>query len=255
MRIALWFVGFATVLVVALVLLYRSQYTTFRYRITVELTVSGEPRTASTIVQAQYYIPFGGPLFGSYLKWSTRVKGTAPILDLGNDGWLIAALQYYNTLDDLKIKYRRRGNDPRDKLYVPVNMGGMPLCAYRAEGPRTIGSFRKAIEVPPDCYPMFMWVPPSGDRFAAEQLIRADIRGKFDTRIDVSRITIEPTTSSKLLERIEKAPDWVVDIRNQELEAKERADRYEAQPPYTLSPDKIAMSTLFIESKAPWERD
>ena len=34
-RIALWFVGFATVLVVALVLLYRSQYTTFRYRITV----------------------------------------------------------------------------------------------------------------------------------------------------------------------------------------------------------------------------
>lgn len=63
----------------------------FRYRLTVNITVDGVAQSASSVINVSYYGDGTvGPSGASYYSSAT---GVAPTFDLGELGWLIAAME------------------------------------------------------------------------------------------------------------------------------------------------------------------
>ena len=194
------------VLAAAVVWVLKPNIKTFRYRLTVELSVDGEPRTASSVIEARYLIGDDG-----VKRWNSTIRGVAPIFDLGSDGTLIAALDYDG--DDLQDR-----QTPQEKAAIPYRIRNparaaeIPRCAYGTR-PDFADTWKGSIDVPQNCYPMFMWLPPSSDIFDAKQLFYEQVAWQFKKRIAVVKVFLSAAPHEAILEELKDAPEWVVKMR------------------------------------------
>ena len=63
---------------------------TLRYRMTVEVEVNGEIRTGSSVLEARFTLPPPSPVGGN--RVTTRMRGDAAVVDLGDRGLLFVLL-------------------------------------------------------------------------------------------------------------------------------------------------------------------
>src|SRR4051812_12324406 len=65
---------------------------TFRYRLAFSVSVNGAVKSGSSIISVHYR--GGQPGWESGVTTYTTVKGVAPVIDLGQNGTLVAAMAY-----------------------------------------------------------------------------------------------------------------------------------------------------------------
>jgi hypothetical protein len=179
---------------------------TFRYQLTVEVEQDGRPQTASSIIEARYLL---GNRDGNGLRWHSTIKGTAPILDLGSDGTLVAAFDY----DAEDLQKRQTISDRWPPYRMPFDFAGIPLGAYRLETPNTIETMRGLAVLDPKYYPIFVWIPPSGNWREARQMFYDEIATRATPRIRVTKITVEAAPQDPLPTKIEAPPAWLLQTR------------------------------------------
>lgn len=197
-----WSRGLATVLVPLYVLgwiLAPTQVYTFR--VTVDVDVDGERKSGSSVLEVIYtkgwarWFMRPNPDFGTGASLSFR--GTAPIIDLGKYGTLIASL----------------GVNSAKPLYT---------IAYDGQGTFDLGP--RGIGTSNPYYPRFIWMPAGNDPQAAVSIWR-----KFDslpnfidqqltklagTNVQISAVEISPATEVAL-DRVLPEPLWVTKAREQ----------------------------------------
>ena len=242
MRMGLRHVLIAVVALVPLVLAACGQgnVRTFRYRLTVELDVRVEPRTASSIIEARYLL---GNRDGNGLRWHSTIRGVVPVFDLGADGTFMPALQH--DAGDLQSR-QPEGAKPFGQYRMPFDAAGIPLGAYHLAEPDTIETMRGTAVLEPNDYPIFVWIPPSGDWHAARQMFADEIAARATPNIRVTRITVEAAPKVPVLTKIEPAPQWLVEIRDY-FDVSDYGEKYFARIQKDNWGNRFKLSTGYIE--------
>lgn len=187
---------------------------TFRYRLTVEVEQDGRLHTASSIVEARYIL---GNRDGNGLRWHSTIKGTAPILDLGADGTLIAAMD----VDAEDLKTRQTYSMKWPPYRMPFDFAGIPLGAYHLETPNTVETMSGVAVLDPKYYPIFVWIPPSGNWGEARQMFYDEIPTRATPSICVTKITVEGAPKEPLPTRIDPIPEWLAEQKVYEKGARQ----------------------------------
>ncbi len=189
----------------------------YTFRVTVVVDVDGERKSGSSVLEVIFtkgwarWFMRPNPDFGTGA--SLTFRGTAPIIDLGKYGTLIASLG--------------------------VN-SGRPLYTVAYDGLGGFSLDRRIIEPTSSRYPRFIWIPASNDPQAAVSIWRKfdsppdfideELRQLTGTQLQVVAVEISPAAGTAL-DRVVPEPTWV-------SKAREQLDRGER----TLSPLAIQTS-------------
>ena len=190
-------------IVVAIIYMIRPETHNFRYRLTVYIDVNGTPKSASSILEAHYLMGSDG----NGLRWHTTVMGVVPLFELGKDGTLLPALDYH--VGDLQSRNGGGALNP-----IPFDGGGFPLGAYRQETPKHIERMHGVAELDPKYYPIFVWIPPSGEWREARQMYYNEIAERATPSIRIIKITVQPAWRETIKTMIEGDAPWVAKARD-----------------------------------------
>ena len=173
----------------------------FRYRLTVDIEADGKIHSASSIIEVTYIIGDDG-----MKRWNHRIRGVAPIVDIGQYGSIVAALGYWQE----DTKFRERGKQLGKANNLPEGAELVPLGAYNL-GAETISS-AKGKAIVDKYYPNFIWVPPSSDWRQAIQIWPEDFASTISATIRLARVTIEPTPGETIKTKVSPRPRWLEDL-------------------------------------------
>ena len=177
----------------------------FRYRMTVEIEVDGKVHSASSVTEIRYSSGGGGG--HPKPSWYAQIKGTAPIVDLGPYGYVVAAFAY----DSADAELRNRGKQLGRVANLPMMADEMLLGAYNL-GPLTITQARgKAVVT--KWYPNFVWIPANSSWRKAEQLYHEDFESKIGSGVRLKQIILEPAPNAPFPTKVEHPPPWLVELR------------------------------------------
>lgn len=183
---------------------YNANVKVFRYRLTMEIEADGRMHSASSVIEVKYLIGYDG-----LKNWNSRVRGVAPMIDLGPHGTIIAALDYQ--IDDIGRKERKAGWVPKSMWDTPVERAdSLPLSAYELH-PKNINSATGQIILKK--YPCLVWVPPGGIWSAAQQLFPEELPTVVHPSIRLRQMTIEPAPWTAIITQIDPAPEWITALR------------------------------------------
>lgn len=198
MRWLYWVVGIFVLIVVWYNLAHPT--TTFRYRATLTIeTPQGSKSGSSVIEVVRSFHPFPG-LSGGHSS-DVKIRGIAPVVDLGSYGTLVAALKYH-------IGGETGRNNPALKEGLS-DASAWPVTFWR-------GNFIKYISEKKELFttqlPQFVWIPPgSSDPDNALPLMPREF-SKYIGPVEFKSVTVEPT-SDAVVERMEPAPAWLRAMR------------------------------------------
>lgn len=169
-----------------------------------DIEVDGEAKSASSIIQIQYYGGGGKQQARSYY---TYTQGVAPVIDLGPHGWLVAAMGA-----DTSEHFRRRKalgltcTTPRDADSLPgvFGMDAVQLTKVR-QGKRELAEHD---------LPAFIWFPRD-EPYAksAEQLCPEEFSSVIGASVRLSNVTIEIAPDAPLKTKLEISPPWLESMR------------------------------------------
>ena len=174
----------------------------FRYRLTVDIEADGKIHSASSIIEVTYIVGDDG-----MKRWNHRIRGVAPIVDIGQYGSIVAALGYWQG----DAKFRERGKELGKANSYPEGAELVPLGAYNL-GAETISS-AKGKAVVDKYYPNFIWVPPSGDWRLAIQIWPEDFASTIAPSVRLAKAIVEPSPKAPVVTRVEQAPLWLEKFR------------------------------------------
>lgn len=190
-------------IVAAIVYMIKPETHDFRYRLTVYIDVNGTPKSASSTLEAHYLMGSDG----NGLRWHATVMGVVPILELGEHGRLFPALAY--SVGDLQSRNGGGALNP-----IPFDGTGIPLGAYRQETPKHIEKMRGVAVLAPKYYPIFVWIPPSGEWGEARQMYYNEIAQRATPSIRILNVTVEPAWRETVKTMIESKAPWVAKARD-----------------------------------------
>jgi hypothetical protein len=190
------------------------------YRVVANVEVDGVTKAASSIHLIQYV---SGLDKG---KIATRLKGSAPIIDLGEYGTLAVALVYDPLLD------RERGGSkcPRpanfrelfEQLVDNVNRGNTiestterdARVATLAKNGPLVQPPHPSVEGTRGLSPAFIWFPPNASFMKSQQLCPEEFSRIIGGRIALKSVTIEVVSQKTPIDiRIAEAMPWLTELR------------------------------------------
>lgn len=172
---------------------------TFRYRLTVSVSVNGVTESGSSIISVRYRT--GHPGWESGVSTYTTVKGVAPVIDLGQYGMLVAAMAY-----DVDAWASRKACKP------PVPAESLP-GKFRLE-PAALANLRgDKRDLTDGSYPAFIWFPAGKPYEQAQQLCPEEFSRAIGANIELRSATIEAAPDAPLLTRLEIKAPWLDEIR------------------------------------------
>lgn len=169
----------------------------YNFRVTLDVSVEGVTHSGSSVIEINH-----SP---GWLRWFlkpspfgtggwTEIRGTAPIVDLGERGWLVASLTSGRPLHT--VSYVKVGRWTEFDL-----------------GPRSIDPTR---------YPQFILVPPSNDPSEAVGLTASELRAHTGSAVFVTSLQISPTRD-QAADLVESPPEWLQRSRQSRMAGPTRA--------------------------------
>jgi hypothetical protein len=122
----------------------KSNHPSVRCRLTVEPDANGKALTASSIIEAHDVIVSDG----NGLRFHSDVRGVAPIVDLGRDGTLNAAMSY----DATDLSNRQTATKAFPAYRMPTDAAHIPLRAVGVP-PKEIRAAKRQAQLDPKSYP------------------------------------------------------------------------------------------------------
>lgn len=191
-----------------------------RFRWTVSVLVDGELKTASSVIQLYYwgFSEKGSAIDGHMFR--VTMRGVAPVIDLGQRGTIVAALNFdASEIDGNEQKFGTkctvRGNHPADYAR-PVSAGALVTAVFdlpveklpQAQGERI---------VPEKYYPVFIWFPAGQPYRSAEQLCAVEFSRVFGSAVKVESMKIEIAPNAPFTERLAISAPWLDEIRAEQV--------------------------------------
>lgn len=191
---------------------------TFRYRLTVEVDTPQGLKTGSSVIEVKWKrkTPLGDTFSGG-LPWSEKVRGVAPIVDLGPYGTLIAGLW-------------KRGS---------WWAAAAPTLAYPGNEPGDFTGQEKQAELSGRRLPQFVWYPANEfGPYAAKGVPPDKFSKTIGGGVHLRRVAIEPTRDP-VVERLDPKPEWLAKVYSH-LERYRKTPRQERKliprRPFNLQP-------------------
>lgn len=203
------------------------------YRVAFEVEVGGSVKAASAVQGLRY-------LWGGDANWKPAIigesKGSAPVLDLGEHGWLVAAIgNQFTTSDGWEDRLTGFADwKYREKPYAQScgyalhfsgmfeNVTGITLETDR-DLKRDEGKLKERIAaiskephaVEPPRLPAFIWFPRNASFRESIQLCPEDFRRVIGAAITLRSVTVQSvSTSVPIDERIPGPPPrWLAELR------------------------------------------
>jgi len=147
--------------------------------------------------------PLGQALSGGH-EWGYKVRGTAPIIDLGRRGKLIAALRY-----DFPGSGSPTGTRPGDAR--PLDADLWPLAAFKKKRHELHAGLDQA-ELK-NGLPQFVWVPPDANPEQAKPLLPDEFQKVLGRSFELGSISIQPIDAA-VENCFQDAPTWLKRLRN-----------------------------------------
>ncbi|MBR2119250.1 MAG: hypothetical protein V4458_13985 [Pseudomonadota bacterium] len=168
---------------------------TVRYRLTLEATVRGEPRTGSGVVEVTYG---KSSTFLSHSELSIDVRGEAVSIDLGERGRMFALLKGdTDSRSSPEWIVFRAANFPHGNLPRPVE-----------EGLRQLGKLSGKYELPLTSLPLLVRFRDLSDPGTVERVDPLDIGKSFGDGAKLTRATLEIVPSEPITTGIERQLPW-----------------------------------------------
>lgn len=175
-----------------------------RYRLTFEVEVDGEVKSASSIIDVLYYGGGTTQDASGATGWS-QTKGVAPVIDLGRHGWLIAALDY-----DIDEAYRRKKLN--QGCSIPKRAGQLP-AAFELNVSDVAHVKERKRELSPKQYPAFIWVPYGAAETAAQQLCPEEFFRVIGANVTLRSVAIEIAKGALVATRLDIKAPWLDELR------------------------------------------
>jgi hypothetical protein len=191
---------------------------TTRHRMTFEIGANGEVKSASSIIELEYF--WASSTTGNSTI-ARRRRGVAAVVDLGPTGMLVAALA-----PDFSEWRRRRdqfglscgepagtremfdaafGLDYRSAWNISLQKEFVAKVQKLPEGKRKLGD---------DHLPAFIWFPNGGSYRQAQQLCPEEFSRVIGTDVKLRTVTIEIAPNAPVLTRLDLQAPWLDEMRN-----------------------------------------
>jgi hypothetical protein len=172
---------------------------TFRYRLAFAVSINGTVKSGSSIISVRYRGGQSG--WESGVATYTTLEGVAPVIDLGQNGMLVAAMTYN---PDAWASHKAC-KQPITADWLPGKFG-LKLAALvkLREGQRDLAD---------DSYPAFIWFPYGQPYERAQQLCPEEFSPVIGANIELRSVTIEAAPDAPLLTRLEIKAPWLDEIR------------------------------------------
>jgi hypothetical protein len=177
---------------------------TLVYRYSFTISVDGETKSASSLIQILFYGSDRPEASGA--RGFTSVKGFAPVIDLGPHGWLVAAMrpdgvEWFHRHKDLGLSCK----DPAGVDQFPSVLG---------PGVKALTAPESGLHVLPDrLYPAFIWFPPNRPFTDAVQICPEEFSRVIGARVDLKSVTVEVTPGAAAEAYLKIEAPWLEEIR------------------------------------------
>jgi hypothetical protein len=191
---------------------------TTRHRMTFEVEVNGEVKSASSIIELEY--SWASSTTGSPVI-TRRRRGVAAVIDLGPNGMLVAAL----TADFNEWRRRRDqfglscsepastremfdaafGLDYREAWNTSLQKEFVAKVRKLPQGKRKLGD---------DHVPAFIWFPNGVSYRQAQQLCPEEFSRVIGTNVKLRTVTIEIAPNAPVLTSLDIQAPWLDEMRN-----------------------------------------
>jgi hypothetical protein len=171
-----------------------------RYRVTIEVDVNGETKSGSSVIQVLFYGGGGGA--GRPYSYYFKTSGVAPVINLGDRGWLVASL-------------REMRNDRQDKSGIKCKRYHVEqwLDVFQLDAAELVklrAGKRDLLEKRP---PTFAWFPRNADREGGVQLCPEEFTRFIGTDVTLKSATIEIAPDAELKTKLEIDAQWLDSLR------------------------------------------
>ena len=227
-----WVLGIIAVIVLAIYGYVRLHVysQTFQFRMTMTVSTPEGEKSASSVIAVYLPRDMRTQRVTGIVRGTTY--GIAPMVDLGQQGILIAALESYGIGDTEAARLSPTGHVPgsdSDRSAVDVSK------AWRG-GKRILRE---------DVYPQIIWIPPgTEDPKRARALHPATIPQMIGADVRITSIAIAPT-GDRVIERVPNAPEWLRAIRRQQA----------IKPGYIGNPSFFTLRLNAVETSSPTRED
>jgi hypothetical protein len=184
----------------------------FRFKVTIEVDTREGPRTGSSVMEFRR-----SPRYNLFRQKDTiyvehTLNGTAPILNLGRDGWLFSPLAMGFPPPCGSI-----GSDGTDRTTGMLTVAARAFGLTMNEEPtrNTLARLPRTAPIVLDVrdYPTLIWLPPSGSLPGCVRFSGAQLRKLGEGHAKLTQIAIEPTAERMLSAVPVPAPEWVEQLR------------------------------------------
>jgi hypothetical protein len=175
------------------------------FRLAFAVSVDGAVKTGSSIIDVLFY-GGGDTKSGSPYRYYTTTEGVAPVVDLGSDGWLVAAMEYDGE------EYYRRKRQYGLACAVP-RTAPTQLDAFGLEVPDLVKQRGGKRVLAEKYYPAFIWFPAGKPYQQAQQLCSEELARVIGAGIKLQSVTIELAPDGPLLKRLDIRASWLDEIR------------------------------------------
>jgi hypothetical protein len=178
---------------------------TYRYRLELTLEVDGKPYTGSSVIEVKW---IGGPAVSAHGAYAAdgRLRGQAPVIDLGDRGVVVAALinggsanlDNYRAVDALWLCALAFGSDS--------SYADLPKLE-KLTGRR---------EIPPDDWPLLIYFPNPSDPMSARKFNPAQVQDVFGAAARFASAFVQITNDPVVVEIDKRLPwysAWAKDYR------------------------------------------
>lgn len=212
-----WFLGIISVVQFGFGVLFLIEWlgqTNFRYRMTIDVEVDGKLHSGSSVIEVRYTFGNDGLGLGGLRKWYSRVRGIAPIIDIGRYGTLVAALNYdANDLNRRAPTLMAVRNKPHELRSEILSAEEPPLVAFNLV-PQKIRQAKGSAILKPET-PVFIWIRPPGDDWRnSRQLLPEQFATLIAPSVLLVKITVERADWATLHVQVPSAPPWLVRLRD-----------------------------------------
>ena len=237
-----WVLGIIAVIVLAIYGYVRLHVysQTFQFRMTMTVSTPEGEKSASSVIAVYLPRDMRTQRVTGIVRGTTY--GIAPMVDLGQHGILIAALESYGIGDTEAARLSPTGHVPgsdSDRLVLAaydIDRSAVDVSKAWRGGKRILRE---------DVYPQIIWIPPgTEDPKRARALHPATIPQMIGADVRITSIAIAPTRD-RVIERVPNAPEWLRAIRRQQA----------IKPGYIGNPSFFTLRLEAVETSSPKRED
>lgn len=225
----LWWGGVPLVLIsmLALVQACANNEATFRYRLSFAVEVDGVVKSASSIIQV-WYLKLGSQNAAG-ATGTAWYRGIAPVIDLGPDGYLIAALSpsciYPNKAGVEKGLFPFSSSKEYGKVCKrAVSATELPKAFGLGYGAELEQLREGKRELADDNYPAFIWIAKGASWRHTKRICPEEFSSVIGADVRLVSATIEAAPDAPLVHKLELQAPWIDEMRADEAQHKRFSD-------------------------------